>query len=207
MSQKERKLSKAEERRKQAFEVLNAQMQEQGYKTVELKLGALQANILALVVAAPFLLAVIVPYAVLHGNPLAQNYNMVLFIVAMLVGIVVHELIHGLTWSFFTKDGWKSIEFGVIWQYLTPYCTCSEPMKKVPMLLAAIMPTVILGFLPAIVGIILGQELFLLFGVVMIAGGGGDMLIILNILKYKTEAKAVLFMDHPYEIGTFVFEK
>lgn len=207
MSQKERKLSKAEARRKKAFEVLNAQMQEQGYKTVELKIGALQANMLALVVAAPFLLAVIVPYAVLHGNPLAQNYNMVLFIVAMLVGIVVHELIHGLTWSFFTKDGWKSIEFGVIWQYLTPYCTCSEPMKKVPMLLAAIMPTLVLGILPAIVGIILGQALFLLFGVVMIAGGGGDMLIILNILKYKTEAKEVLFMDHPYEIGTFVFEK
>lgn len=207
MSQKERKLSKAEVRRKKAFEVLNAQMQEQGYKTVELKLGALQANMLALVVAAPFLLAVIVPYALLHGNPLMQDYSTIMFIVSMLVGIVVHELIHGLTWSFFTKGGWKSVEFGVIWQYFTPYCTCSEPMKKVPMLLAAIMPTLVLGILPAVVGIIWGQALFLLFGVVMIAGGGGDMLIILNILKYKTVAKEVLFMDHPYEIGTFVFEK
>lgn len=207
MSSGERKLSKAEARRKQAFEVLNAQMQEQGYKTVELKLGALQANMLALVVAAPFLLAVIVPYAVLHGNPLAQNYNMVLFIVAMLVGIVVHELIHGLTWSFFTKDGWKSVEFGVIWQYMTPYCTCREPMKKTPMLLAALMPTMVLGILPAVIGIALGSPLLLLFGVVMIAGGGGDMLISLNILRHRTGAKEVLYLDHPYEIGTFVFEK
>lgn len=207
MSKGERKLSKAEARRKQEFEKLNAKMQEQGYKTVELKIGALQANMLALVIAAPFLLVVIIPYALLHGNPLAQDYSAVLLIVSMLVGIVVHELIHGLTWSFFTKDGWKSVEFGVIWQYLTPYCTCSEPMKKKPMLLAAIMPTIVLGFLPAVLGIVFGQALLLLFGVIMIAGGGGDMMIILNILKYKTEAQEVLFLDHPYEIGTFVFEK
>lgn len=204
---KERKLSKAEERRKAQLEALCEEMDKQGYKPVELKIGVLAANVLALVVAAPFLVAVIVPYALLHGNPLAQEYSLGLFVVSMLVGIVVHELIHGLTWSFYAKDGWKSIEFGVIWQYLTPYCTCSTPMKKGPMILAAIMPTIVLGFLPSVLGIILGQPLLLLLGVVMIAGGGGDMMIILNILKYRTEAKEVLFLDHPYEVGTFVFEK
>lgn len=207
MSKKERKLTKAEERRKEALEKLSEQMQAQGYKAVELKIGVLEANMLALVIAAPFMLTAIIPYVLLHGNPLAQDYNQGLFIVSMLVGIVVHELIHGLTWSFFAKEGWKAIEFGVIWQYLTPYCTCSTPMKKRPMILAAIMPTIVLGFLPAVLGIILGQALPLLLGVVMIAGGGGDMMIILNILKYRTEAKEVLFLDHPYEVGTFVFEK
>lgn len=207
MSKKARKLTKAEARRKEALEKLSEQMQAQGYKTVELKIGVLEANMLALVIAAPFMLAAIIPYVLLHGNPLAQDYSQGLFIVSMLVGIVVHELIHGLTWSFFAEEGWKSIEFGVIWQYLTPYCTCSTPMKKRPMILAAIMPTIVLGFLPAVLGLILGQALPLLLGVVMIAGGGGDMMIILNILKYRTEAKEVLFLDHPYEVGTFVFEK
>lgn len=204
---KERKLSKAEERRKAQLEVLCEEMDKQGYKSVELKIDIVAANVFALVVAAPFLLLVLVPYVMLHGNPLAQDYNMVLFVVAILVGIVVHELIHGLTWSFFTKDGWKSIEFGVIWQYLTPYCTCREPMKKVPMILAAIMPTIVLGFVPAILGILTGQAILILFAVVLIIGGGGDMMIILNIVKYRTEAMEVLYLDHPYEVGTFVFEK
>lgn len=204
---KERKLTKAEERRKAQLEVLCEEMDKQGYKPVELKIDIVAANVFALVVAAPFLLLVLVPYVMLHGNPLAQDYNMVLFVVAILVGIVVHELIHGLTWSSFTKDGWKSIEFGVIWQYLTPYCTCREPMKKVPMILAAIMPTIVLGFVPAIVGILTGQAILILFAAALIIGGGGDMMIIWNIVKYRTEASEVLYLDHPYEVGTFVFEK
>lgn len=204
---KERKLSKAEERRKAQLEALCEEMDKQGYKPVELKIGVLAANVLALVIALPFLLIVFVPYVLLHGYPFLPPSSMGLFVISMLVCIVVHELIHGLTWSFYAKDGWKSIEFGVIWQYLTPYCTCSTPMKKGPMILAAIMPTIVLGFIPSVLGIILGQSLLLLLGVVMIVGGGGDMMIILNILKYRTEAKEILFLDHPYEVGTFVFEK
>lgn len=206
MSKKERKLTAAEARRKQVFEKLNEQMQEQGYKTVELKVGVVEANVLGLVLAIPFIVLALVPYILLHGNPLL-GYRPVWFVIAICIGIVLHEWLHGLTWSFFTKDGWKSVEFGMIWQYVTPYCTCREPMKKMPMILAGSMPTIVLGFLPALVGILTGWAILILFAVVMIAGGGGDMLIIRNILKYKTQAQEVLFLDHPYEVGTFVFEK
>lgn len=37
----------------------------------------------------------------------------------MLVGVIVHELIHGLTWACYAKSGWNSISFGVIWWLLT----------------------------------------------------------------------------------------
>lgn len=40
--------------------------------------------------------------------------------VALMAGIVVHELIHGLTWAYFAKKGFKSIRFGVFWEMLTP---------------------------------------------------------------------------------------
>ena len=203
----ERKLSKAEARRKQAFEVLEAQMKEQGYETGKLKISALRANVLAIIISAPFWIGAIVPFVILYGNPFAQDYNALLFVLAMIAGIVVHELIHGLTFAMFTAKGWKSIEFGIIWEYVTPYCTCSEPMKKGPMILAAIMPTIVLGFLPAVMGIITGKWVILFFAIILIMGGGGDMMIILNILKYRTKGKEVLFLDHPYEIGTIVFEK
>ncbi len=203
----ERKLSKAEARRKQALEVLESQMKEQGYQIKELKISALRANVVAMVISAPFWLAFLVPFVILHGNPFAQDYNALLFVLAMIAGIVIHELIHGLTFAIFTEKAWKSIEFGIIWEYMTPYCTCSEPMKKGPMIVAAIMPTIVLGFLPAVLGIITGKWVIMFFAIILIMGGGGDMMIILNILKYRSKGKEVLFLDHPYEIGTIVFEK
>lgn len=203
----ERKLTEAETRRKQAFEMMEAQMKEQGYQTKELKISALRANVLAIVISAPFWIAALILFIIIHGNPFSQDYSVLLFVLAMIIGIVIHELIHGLTWAMFTEKGWKSIEFGIVWQYLSPYCTCNEPMKKGPMILAAIMPTIVLGFLPAVLGIITGKWVIMLFAIILIMGGGGDMMIIRNILKYRSKGKEVLFLDHPYEIGTFVFEK
>lgn len=207
MSEKQRKLTKAEERRKEAFEELKEKMQEQGYKTVELKMGVVEANVVSLVVAAPFIIAVIIPYVMQHGNPFYQNYSRLLLILAIIVGIVFHEFIHGLTWVLVTKSGWKAISFGFNVKYCAPYCTCNEPMKKGSMILAAIMPTLVLGLLPAVIGIISGSALIFLIGVILILGGCGDMLIIFTILKYRTQAGEVLFLDHPYEIGTIIFEK
>jgi hypothetical protein len=39
-------------------------------------------------------------------------------LIALTIGIM-HELIHGITWAKYTKDGFKSIRFGVLWKFLT----------------------------------------------------------------------------------------
>lgn len=36
------------------------------------------------------------------------------FMVVLVVGIIVHELIHGLTWGLYAKSKFKSISFGVM---------------------------------------------------------------------------------------------
>jgi hypothetical protein len=41
-------------------------------------------------------------------------------LIALTIGIILHELIHGITWAKYTKDGFKSIRFGVLWKFLTP---------------------------------------------------------------------------------------
>ena len=53
-----------------------------------------------------------------------------MFLIVFMILIVVHELIHGFTWGMFAQSKLKAISFGFIWQYLTPYCTCKEPLKK-----------------------------------------------------------------------------
>jgi hypothetical protein len=42
------------------------------------------------------------------------------------IGIILHELIHGITWAKYTKDGFKSIRFGVLWKFLTPIAIASH---------------------------------------------------------------------------------
>ena len=37
--------------------------------------------------------------------------------------------------------------------------------------------------------------------------GGGDFLIILKILLYRSGKKETVYYDHPYECGVVVFEK
>jgi hypothetical protein len=32
-------------------------------------------------------------------------------LIALTIGIILHELIHGITWAKYTKDGFKSIRF------------------------------------------------------------------------------------------------
>lgn len=52
---------------------------------------------------------------------------MLLMIIAL---IVIHELIHGLTWGYFAKNCLKSIDLGMIWTMLTPYCTDAEHLTR-----------------------------------------------------------------------------
>lgn len=205
---KERKLSEAELKRKAEFDALTEKLVAEGYTPNHQIMGVFAANVLALVVVIPFAVALFVLYYVM-GNRFSINsgWDNIIVLGVFLVLIVIHELIHGITWASFVKGGWKSISFGFIAEYMTPYCSCNQPMKKGQVILGAFMPTLILGFLPCIVACFLGSSVLFAIGILMIFGGGGDLLIIFKLLLYKSPSKDVLFIDHPYELGTAVFEK
>ncbi len=115
--------------------------------------------------------------------------------------IVVHELIHGAVFACFAKDGIRSVAFGVIWSMLTPYCTCRESLKRKHYMLAILAPTVVLGILPAAVALAIGAWGIMLIGVLMILGGGGDVMCAIKLATYRTKGKNCMFFDHPYEVG------
>jgi len=119
-------------------------------------------------------------------------------------GIVAHELIHGIFWALFAKRGFRSIKFGILKQYLTPYCHCKEPLKVKHYIIGALMPAVILGFIPTLLAIILGLPGWLLFGIFFISAAGGDLLMI-NLLQ--KEDKNAWTQDHASEPGYYMFRK
>jgi Putative zincin peptidase len=123
---------------------------------------------------------------------------------AVVIGIIFHELIHGITWSLFAKRGFKSIKFGILWKMVSPYCHCQDPLKVSQYIIGAIMPAIILGIIPSIVSIVIGNVSLLLFGMVFTMAACADYLIV-NLLKKEKGDDLVL--DHPSEPGCFVYRK
>ena len=207
---KDRKLTKAEQKRWDKFLQGKGEFEQNGYEMKEHTLGLVYANIMAFVVAIP----IIVPFALLFyfvSEPVEiYEFPFVKLIVLAflyIVSIVVHEALHGITWACFAKNHFKSIEFGVIWEMLTPYCTCSEVLKKWQYVLGSMMPLIVLGIVPCIIAVISGNIYALAFGAIMVIAAGGDIIVTLRILRYKTDKNELVFYDHPTKCGFITFER
>lgn len=183
----------------------------------ELTIGALQANVYSLLFVLPVLLLFGLPYLLLWGQTFSfeslaaamKTYKLwvmlspLVFLFVLVAGIIVHELIHGLTWAVFCKKGYKSIRYGIMWQYLTPYCHCKEPLLLKHYCLGALMPALLLGGVPSVVALLTGGFLWLLFGLAFTLAAGGDFLVIWML---RNEKKESYVQDHPDKIGCYVLE-
>ncbi|MFD2245713.1 DUF3267 domain-containing protein [Pontibacter ruber] len=184
----------------------------------EITLTAAQANVRALAFMLPILLLYALPYLLLwHGQftianlkAFARTYEANLlyfpFLMFLIIGVgaVVHELLHGVTWAVFCKRGFSSISFGIYWKILTPYCHCKEPLRLKHYLLGGLMPGFILGLLPAVYGIVLGNFGWWLFGLFFTFAAAGDLLIVWMLRRQNSND---LVQDHPEKIGCFILER
>lgn len=208
--EKERKLTQAEARRKERFEKISDDLIGEGFIRQDLIIDIVKANIGALVVMMPFIIVMVVLYYTANMHKSIGSFSLssyMMFLGLFLFLIIAHELIHGITWSIFTPNHMKDIEFGVIWSAVTPYCTCGQPLSKKQFIIGAAMPTLILGFGLGIVSIMTGQLMMFLLAEALILGGGGDFLIIIKLLRFNSDRKEQLYYDHPYECGLVVFER
>ena len=173
-------------------------------------ISVVNANIIAMAMLVPIAIIGIVPYILIWGGQsfidgfnFLKNHTLLLFLI-FVIGIVLHEGLHGVTFALFTKNGFKSIRFGIKWTLLTPYCHCSEPLLRNHYLLGGIMPGLVLGFFPVIVALIYGYGWLLLLGVFFIGAAGGDLMVLFKLIKVD---KKHLIQDHPNEIGFLVLRE
>lgn len=208
--EEDRKLTKKEQIRKEKVEKIINQKESEGYKSNDLTMSIVYANVMAFVICIPICVLFIVPFAYLystHEVPDISPNKYLLFMIVFFISIVVHELIHGFFWGLSAPSKFKAIEFGVVWKMLTPYCTCLEPLKKGQYILGTSMPTIILGIIPLVISLFNLNILLMIFGCISVLGGGGDMLVILKLLLHKSKGKDTIYLDHPYKIGLLVLEK
>ena len=209
--EKNRKLSAKEQRRLNVFEATCERLLEEGYTKTNLTIGIVKANLFVLLLAIPVVATGVLlfvwrnPIGLLRPTP----YGSLWFIVLFVLLIVVHELLHGLTWSLFSEHHFKDIDFGFMKEYLTPYCTCALPLSKGYYILGALMPCIVLGIIPAALGILLGSCLWFWIGIIMILSAGGDLMIVWKVLRFKKqpESQEVLIYDHPTQAGSVIFER
>ncbi len=221
MKEKERKLTGKELERKEHFQKICEKMEADGYERKDLTAGVVEANVAALVFPLPFvILAGVIFFAVNPFGNLADSFSVgiendggldvllvAVYAVSLIILFILHEAIHGITWGIFAKNHFRSISFGVIWEMLTPYCTCAEPLKKWQYILGGAMPTIVLGVGMTALSAVTGNFMIMLLNEVMIFGGGGDLFIIIKMLRYRPEDGDVVYYDHPYECGVVAYTK
>lgn len=119
-------------------------------------------------------------------------------IFALLAGIILHELLHALTFMLVTQNSHKTIEFGYIEKPFIPYVHFTEPISVRFYRIALVMPGLLLGIIPSIVGIWQGWIYFALFGIVFTCSAAGDFLVLKATLGMNTRFK---IRDLPEQIG------
>jgi len=189
------------------------------FNKTKLTIDIVWANVFGILILLPIGLLFGLPYYLLWGADFGINTIKELLgsvtvglvfaytfglIITMLLGVVLHELIHGVVWAKYAKRGFKSIKFGVIMKLLTPYCHCKEPLQVKHYILGALMPAIILGLLPGVAAIIIGHFNMLLFGLFFTMAASGDFLVV-NLLR-KEDMKSFV-QDHPSEAGCYVYRK
>ena len=207
--EKQRKLSPVEEKRLERFDALCAELEGQGYARNDLTIGIVRANVFAVVFAIPVFIIGIAAFILANpGGSFSMGLSDLLIAIgAMLVLTVVHELVHGITWSRFSENGWNDIDFGFMKEYMTPYCTCKAPLPKGSYITGALMPGLLLGVVPMAIGVIMGSYLVLFIGIIMTVSAAGDVMIVFSLLRHRSSAAEKLIFDHPTQAGCVVFER
>jgi hypothetical protein len=164
-----------------------------------------RANKVALLLAVPIAAVWAIPYYIIWGvNVIGQiSFPSLGFLfIFIIAGIVFHELLHGITWAAFAKNGFRSIHFGIKWEYLTPFCHCTEALRVWQYILGGLMPLLIMGIIPSAWAMIEGNAMLMFYGIFFCVAAGGDMQSVWLLRRFNPNQ---LVYDHPEELG-FILE-
>lgn len=194
--------------------IANYEMQKEkfltaGYEERQETISVLKANLMAFVTAGPFavLWFIIWILAQKQGEGLFGVRDILLFWIFLLILIFVHELLHGIGWVKWTENKWQSIYLGVMWDLLTPYCHCKEPLKPKQYLYGGLMPFLVLGMGMFVLALITGNHVIFLLSVLNTLCAGGDTTIACMLFKYLKYRDHCYILDHPTKCGFAAFVK
>jgi hypothetical protein len=117
------------------------------------------------------------------------------------VGVLTHELVHGVTWKVVGRLRWKDIRFGVQLKTFTPYASPTVPMRARTYRMGVMMPLIVVGLIPFAVGLIFEYSQLAVFGMVFTFVAGGDLAVL---RAMRSVASSAWVQDHPERAGCYV---
>ncbi|HJR82118.1 MAG TPA: DUF3267 domain-containing protein [Anaerolineales bacterium] len=170
----------------------------------DLSVSMARANVIVAFISIPVVILQFVTFIGLHGiENLSIRWNLLVLIAALVLGVVTHELIHGITWVIFGRKPFSAVKFGFQWKTFTPYAHLKEPVEVNAYRLGAFMPGFLLGILPYILSLVLGSGDLFWFSLIHTSAAGGDWLILWLIRNVKAGMQVE---DHPTNAGCYVLE-
>jgi hypothetical protein len=194
-------------------------MADTGIQKREISIPIIRAYQIALLLIPVVILLFGIPYLLLWMSPLLQkivSFTHTIFrngrwgimipylvkgIVSILVGIFLHEMLHGIGWIVFAKKNFRSLHFGFMMPAMAPYAHCKESLPVCAYRVGIILPGFLLGFFPAIFGIVTGSFCWLCYGMFFTWAASGDFIMFWLIRHLKG---TTLVMDHPYKLGCII---
>jgi len=170
----------------------------------DLSISMARANVVVLFMSIPVAILQFAIFIMVHGpEKLQTTWNFMLLVAVVLLGVVAHELSHGITWATFGNKPFSAIKFGFQWKTFTPYAHLKEPVEVNAYRIGAFMPGFIVGILTHLLSILLGDGNLFWFSLVHTSAAGGDWLILWLIRNVKAGMQVE---DHPTNAGCYVIE-
>jgi hypothetical protein len=165
-------------------------------------------NLLAIPVGIVVVLLSLVPYTLLWGidrlgEGMSGFFALSSFLPAVVLGIIAHEVLHGVTWAVAGRRPLSSIRLGFHRATLTPYAHCTDPLRATPYRLGAIMPGLVLGLGPVATALATGNGWLAGFGTLFLVAASGDVLILWMLRKVPATGS---IRDHPSKPGCIVYD-
>lgn len=206
---KETKISPSKQKIIDNYEEQRRYYLEKGYVEKQEIISVVKANVMAFATAGPFAVVCILIWIFkMHRQEGIFNIRDLIWAwILCLICILIHELLHGVGWVLWTKKGWKSIYLGVMWDSLTPYCHCKEPLKPKQYLIGGLFPFFILGIGVFFAALFTGNGVLFFLSLINILSAGGDTTIACMELKYLKKNEECYILDHPTDCGFVAFVK
>ena len=110
-----------------------------------------------------------------------DNIYTIIAVMLSIPSIMLHELIHAWGWKIAGKTA--TVKYGIKLPF-TAYIQFDGKMKTEQFMFGVILPLVITGLIPAIIGLISGNFYIFIYGIIMTPGCGSDVLSFIRCFKY-----------------------
>ena len=171
--------------------------------TIDFGMSCLRANVLGGAFALAILVAYVIAYVMIWNpdtyplDPIFEAHPLVFF-AGLVLSISAHELLHGVGFRYLGGVPRSSITYGFRWRLLVAYAHTSTPMSARAYRWSAALPGLVLGVIPALLGIAFDWPALGGYGVLMTGAAGGDAAILWRVRKVPADA---MLKDHLMRIG------